>query len=76
MGDQADYQAYLQTVFPGTTWTTARLTGGIVNSTLRATQTSKDKSSAPQSLIVKHAHPYIESAGPEFTFSTERQVRR
>lgn len=70
---QPNYQAYLQTVYPGTSWTVTRLTGGIVNATLRATKTSGD--AGPESLVIKHAKPYVEIAGPEASFSTKRQVR-
>ena len=67
-----DYQAYLAGLYPGTTWSLARLAGGLVNRTLRATLVA---GSAPhRSLIVKHARPYVETAGPEWAFSTDRQV--
>ncbi len=67
-----DYSQYLESVYPGTTWETKRLTGGVVNSTHRATRVSGD--AGPASLVLKHAHPYVESAGPELQFSTRRQV--
>ena len=69
----ANYQAYLESLFPNTTWEVERLTGGLVNSTSRATKTSG--TAKYESLIIKHARPYIEVAGPEWAFSTERQVR-
>lgn len=68
----ADYQTYLSTLYPHTTWSTTILTGGLVNATHRAVLLSGD---APSSLIIKHARPYVESAGPDLPFSTERQVR-
>jgi hypothetical protein len=69
---EANYQAYLESVFPNTTWELERLTGGLVNATSRATRTSG--TCVYNSLIIKHARPYIECAGPEWGFSTERQV--
>lgn len=69
---QANYQAYLESIYPGTTWRFDRLSGGLVNSTLRAVKISGD---APHSsLIIKHARPYVEVAGPDWAFSTDRQV--
>ncbi|KAJ4146996.1 hypothetical protein LMH87_001549 [Akanthomyces muscarius] len=67
-----DYSGYLESVYPGTTWETKRLTGGVVNSTHRATKLSGD--AGPTSLVLKHAHPYVESAGPMLHFSTGRQA--
>lgn len=75
LGEQVTYEPYLQSVYPDTTWTFEKLTGGIVNSTLRATRTSSTTTSAPKSLIIKHARPYVAAIGPDFAFSTERQVR-
>ncbi|OAQ78303.1 protein kinase-like protein [Purpureocillium lilacinum] len=70
--DSVDYQAYLSGLYPGTTWSLARLAGGLVNRTLRATLVS---GAAPhRSLIVKHARPYVETAGPAWAFSTDRQA--
>lgn len=69
----ANYETYLQSMYPGSTWTTRKLTGGIVNSTLRATKTS-GPDTVPSSLVIKHARPYIESAGPDVFFSTKRQA--
>ncbi|ORX97306.1 hypothetical protein K493DRAFT_329473 [Basidiobolus meristosporus CBS 931.73] len=71
MAEDADYQSYLNSIFPNTTWSISRLAGGIVNFTFRATLTS---GSAPYtSLILKHARPYIAFGGPEWEFTTERQ---
>lgn len=69
---EINYSAYLASVYPNTTWETKRLTGGVVNSTHRATRLTGD--AGPASLVLKHAHPYVESAGPEMAFSTKRQV--
>ncbi|KAH8590043.1 kinase-like domain-containing protein [Bisporella sp. PMI_857] len=67
----ANYLSYLELLFPNTAWELEPLTGGLVNSTLRATRASGD--AKYDSLIIKHARPYIEVAGPEWPFSTERQ---
>ncbi|TQV90820.1 hypothetical protein V2A60_002502 [Cordyceps javanica] len=67
-----NYCRYLQSVYPGTTWETERLTGGVVNSTHRATKLSG--TAGPATLVLKHAHPYVESAGPGLQFSTQRQT--
>lgn len=75
LSEEVNYEPYLQSVYPSTTWTFEKLTGGIVNATLRATRTSSSTTSAPTSLIIKHARPYVAAIGPEFSFSTERQVR-
>ncbi|KAJ6782697.1 hypothetical protein PWT90_02459 [Aphanocladium album] len=69
---ELNYSRYLESVYPGTTWETKRLTGGVVNSTHRATKLSGD--TGPASLVLKHAHPYVESAGPGLQFSTQRQA--
>lgn len=71
--EDANYQAYLQSIYPGTTWQIERLTGGLVNSTLRATKISGDVD-GHESLILKHARPYVQVAGPDWQFSIERQV--
>ncbi|KAK5999233.1 4-hydroxytryptamine kinase-like protein [Cladobotryum mycophilum] len=70
--EQANYQAYLESIYPASTWKLDRLSGGLVNSTWRATKTSGKADH--DSLILKHARPYIEVAGPEWAFSTDRQV--
>ncbi|OAA55107.1 hypothetical protein ISF_08028 [Cordyceps fumosorosea ARSEF 2679] len=67
-----NYTEYLQSVYPGTTWETTRLTGGVVNSTHRATRLSG--SAGPASLVLKHARSYVESVGPGLHFSTQRQA--
>lgn len=74
--DHANYQAYLASVYPGTKWTLSMLSGGMVNTTMRATRAShtEEPVDAPPSLILKHARPYVQSEGPEFTFSIRRQV--
>ncbi|KAM6513594.1 hypothetical protein FALCPG4_015981 [Fusarium falciforme] len=71
---EADYNKYLSSLYPNTTWSTTRLSGGLVNTTVRATQMSSSSTDAPKSVIVKHARPYIEAAGPEWAFTTKRQV--
>ncbi|KAI8675529.1 hypothetical protein NCS57_00454300 [Fusarium keratoplasticum] len=70
---EADYSKYLSSLYTGTSWSVTRLSGGLVNTTLRATQTSPVQSDVPTSVILKHAKPYVEVAGPEWTFSTKRQ---
>lgn len=72
---EADYSKYLSTLYAGTSWSVTRLSGGLVNTTLRATQTSPSQPNAPKSVILKHAKPYVEAAGPDWAFSTKRQVR-
>ena len=76
--EQPDYQAYLASVYRNTTWTLSALSGGMVNTTMRATRTSQNAGpdDAPLSLILKHARPYVQSAGPEFAFSIQRQVNQ
>jgi 5-methylthioribose kinase len=69
---QANYSKYLASLFPDTTWALERLSGGLVNTTLRATRTSG--ACEHVSLILKHARPYVEVAGPEWGFSIKRQV--
>ncbi|KAM5347208.1 hypothetical protein ACJ41O_010213 [Fusarium nematophilum] len=70
---EADYNKYLSSIYPNTSWSVVRLSGGLVNTTVRATQTSPSNAGAPQSVILKHAKPYVEVAGPEWAFSTKRQ---
>ncbi|KAH6867558.1 kinase-like domain-containing protein [Thelonectria olida] len=68
---QANYSKYLASLFPNTTWALERLSGGLINTTLRATRTSG--ACEHVSLILKHARPYVEVAGPEWGFSIKRQ---
>ncbi|RMJ10136.1 hypothetical protein CDV36_010233 [Fusarium kuroshium] len=70
---EADYGRYLSSLYAGTSWSVTRLSGGLVNTTLRATQTSPVQSNVPESVILKHAKPYVEVVGPEWVFSTKRQ---
>lgn len=68
----ADYSKYLASIYPDTQWVASKVTGGIVNFTFRMTLLS---GTAPhQSLVLKHARPYIAAGGPEWEFSTHRQV--
>ncbi|KAK2594724.1 hypothetical protein QQS21_007574 [Conoideocrella luteorostrata] len=72
MAENTDYQIYLNSIYPNTTWSISRLSGGVVNFTFRATLVS---GSAPyESLIIKHARPYIAAGGPEWAFTTQRQT--
>ncbi|PKS12402.1 hypothetical protein jhhlp_000606 [Lomentospora prolificans] len=68
-----DFTDFLKAQSPGATYEIASLDGGLVNNTVRAKKTRGDES-APASLILKHAPPYVAAAGPEFPFSQERQT--
>lgn len=68
-------------------WGITPLTGGLVNTTIRATQFPRERDrwtdintairldlSPHSTLIIKHAPPYIAALGPEAPFSQFRQV--
>ncbi|KAK4234202.1 kinase-like domain-containing protein [Achaetomium macrosporum] len=86
-----DFESYLSTLYPSTTYHVTPLSGGLVNFTVRARRvdgddasvpdsastTSHPKESAPvppQTLILKHAPPYIATLGAVAPFSQARQT--
>ncbi|KAL2136458.1 hypothetical protein VTI74DRAFT_3477 [Chaetomium olivicolor] len=74
-----DFQPFLKTLYPSTTYSTTLLSGGLVNFTVRACRTNpppaaQDSPHPPASLILKHAPPYIASVGAAAPFSQSRQA--
>lgn len=73
-----DFETHLSSLYPGHHYRVERLTGGLVNFTVRAHRTDltkvKDGQEAPSSLILKHAPSHIASIGDEAPLSQDRQV--
>ena len=73
-----DAASFLASHDPNVSYKHQRLTGGIVNTTVRASKCSPDTSSGryPQhgSIILKHAAPYIAAIGPSAPFDVQRQT--
>lgn len=72
-----DFAAYLSSIDSISSYEIEPLTGGLVNSTVRASKTSVvDVGVFPgrSSLVLKHAPPYIAAVGPEAPFSQDRQL--
>lgn len=81
-----DFDSYFKKLDPLNSWTIKRLTGGLVNLTVRA---MKDKYAGGeneaagqpssfeghQSLILKYAPPFVASVGEAAPFDQIRQVR-
>lgn len=69
-----DYNAHLQTIYPGTQWTISRFSHGSINATHRAVKTAGE--AGPSSLVLKHASPYFvdDDTGRVQSFSIKRQV--
>ncbi|OAA82077.1 Aminoglycoside phosphotransferase [Akanthomyces lecanii RCEF 1005] len=68
-----DYNAHLQTIYPGTQWTISRFSHGSINATHRAVKTAGE--AGPSSLVLKHASPYFvdDDTGRVQPFSIKRQ---
>lgn len=72
--------AYLQHLDPGIAYTCKTLTGGIVNTTIRATKqntavaTPQGKFAGHASFILKHAPPYIAGVGEAAPMTQYRQT--
>lgn len=74
-----DFKTYLSEIDPTQTYTINSLTGGLVNLTVRAVkqpsiQISEGLFPSKQSIIIKHAPPFIAALGEEYQFSQFRQV--
>lgn len=81
-----DFDYYFKRLDPLNSWTISRLTGGLVNLTVRATKNKNgnDENEAAgqfgqfkgyQSLILKYAPPFVASVGETAPFDQIRQVR-
>ena len=73
-GHQFDFVTFLKSRYPGTTYSTERLTGGLVNETVRATRISQGDVANPASIVLKYAPPFVAGRGPHVPFGQERQV--
>jgi hypothetical protein len=75
-----DFKDFLKSVYPDENFAIEDLVGGLVNRTVRARRLSRSNISSdsvtdvPDSLILKHAPPYIAAVGEDAPFSQERQV--
>ena len=72
-----DFTSYLSIIDPKQSYNVHLLTGGVVNTTARASRGACQdaaQSRFPDSFILKHALPYVAGIGPEAPFSTFRQV--
>lgn len=72
--DSPDYSRYLESVYPGTKWDTARIPRGSINATLKIQKISGDI--GPQVLVLKHASAFFEDDGSRQPFSINRQVKK
>ncbi|KAI0522258.1 kinase-like domain-containing protein [Xylaria bambusicola] len=70
------FKSYLQLVDPASRYSITKLSGGLVNLTVRASKTTASEiGSFPgsRSLVLKYAPPFVAAIGPEAPFSSERQ---
>ncbi|KAM5432822.1 hypothetical protein McanMca71_003785 [Microsporum canis] len=79
-----DFDSYFKQLDPQNTWTVKRLTGGLVNLTVRASKSQNEESlyvaagkagrfGNSQSLILKYAPPFVASVGEAAPFDQARQ---
>jgi len=72
-----DFRGFLARLEPSAEYQTRSLSGGLVNLTDRATRVSPRGGSrfpGHDSLILKHAPPFVAALGPPAPFSQRRQV--
>ncbi|EEQ33073.1 conserved hypothetical protein [Microsporum canis CBS 113480] len=80
-----DFDSYFKQLDPQNTWTVKRLTGGLVNLTVRASKSQNEESlyvaagkagrfGNSQSLILKYAPPFVASVGEAAPFDQARQT--
>lgn len=67
-----DYQSYLESVFPGTTWEIDPINGGYINTTIRVVKASGIADA--DTFILKHARPTFGEGNRVRQFSLKRQV--
>lgn len=75
-----DFSSYLSKIDPSQSYTIQKLTGGVVNLTVRAIKKpsrTSDEGRFPghRTLILKYAPPFVAEVGEKAPFSTFRQVR-
>ena len=51
-----------------------RLSGGLINETVRAIADAKSDAARYRSLVLKYAPPFVAAVGPSAPFGQERQV--
>ncbi|KAI1181293.1 kinase-like domain-containing protein [Nemania sp. FL0916] len=71
-----DFQSHLRSIDPASSYHVAKLPGGLVNLTSRASKTTeKNVGTFPEasSLVLKYAPPFVAAIGPAAPFSTKRQ---
>ncbi|KAJ2979049.1 hypothetical protein NUW58_g7304 [Xylaria curta] len=71
-----DFKSYLQSIDTASSYEVAKLSGGLVNLTVRASKTTaSDLGTFPGtcSLVLKYAPPFVAMVGPEAPFSQARQ---
>lgn len=72
-----DFNAFLAKLDPFSAYEINKLTGGLINLTVRAVKTNSiDHGAFPgkASLILKFAPPFVAAVGPDAPFSQKRQV--
>lgn len=74
-----DFQTYLKQLDSQHSYFIVRLTGGVVNVTVRATKASHHHVDAGRfpghrSVILKYAPPFVAGVGPEAVLTQTRQV--
>jgi hypothetical protein len=74
-----DFRNFLLTIDSSSCYDVQRLTGGVVNLTVRATRTRGDNEESRfanhSSIILKQAPPYVAGVGEHALISQVRQVR-
>lgn len=74
-----DFQTYLKQLDPEHSYSITKLTGGVVNVTVRAIKAAQydiDDGRFPghRSMILKYAPPFVAGVGPEAVLTQNRQV--
>jgi hypothetical protein len=76
-----DFASYLSKFDPSERYSIERLTGGLVNITVRATKEDvnpealhRERFTGRKSVILKYAPPYVAAVGESAPFSQQRQV--
>jgi hypothetical protein len=72
-----NFEEFLRVLDPEQAYYIEELKGGVINAIVRATKKEplrKSRFSSYDSLILKHAKPYILAYGPSFPMNMARQV--
>lgn len=69
---EPDFKGLLKELHPDAEWQIEELSGGLVNNTVRARMIAG--TSEFETLILKHAPPYVAKVGPGLPLHVDRQV--